>query len=210
VLADYKYTHDLRRSSYRLIVPEHVRQIASARAGGKDDQWSTGISVRNSLVGETPTSVQGYLFAWWCTNGSINTHAKSGKYNRRTQGQEEAEVYQWAKQSVDGILGGLEHMLDAVEDLTTTPVEGEVHAVLADIFKEYRVPQKSRESIITSLVEIEDLTMYGVMNAVTQAANVPGVDDKAITALMEIGGDLPRATSSRCEHCHRLAIADPA
>lgn len=206
ILADYKFTHDLRQTSFRLIVPEHVRAISSHRADGSEDQWSTGIQVRNSLVGETPLSVHGYLFAWWCTNGAISTHSTSSKYNRRTQGQEAGEVYAWARDTVDSILGGLEHELDAVTDLTTTPIEGEVHAVLADVFTEYKVPMKAREDIITNLVEIDDLSMYGVMNAITQAANQVDRSDKEVTSLMEIGGDLPRASSSRCEACHRLAV----
>jgi hypothetical protein len=206
VLADYKFTHDLRRTSFRLIVPEKVRTLQSARSGGVEDNWSVGVQVMNSLVGEVPTSVQGYLFAWWCTNGSISTHASSGKYNRRTQGQDENEVYAWAKASVDDILGGLEHELDAVEDLTTAPMENDATQVLTDIFTEYRVPMKARESIMGALVDSDDLTMYGVMNAVTQAANGEHIDDLAKTALMEIGGDIPRATSGRCDACHRLAV----
>lgn len=205
IRADYKFQHDLRRTSVRLIVPEVVRNITSARAGGSSDQWSMGVQFRNSIIGELPTALNGYLFAWFCTNGAISTHASSGKYNRRTMGQGD-NVLEWARASVDEILGGLEHELDAVEELTTTAIDGGIENVLADIFQTYRVPMDARQTIISALAEADDLSAYGVMNAITQAANQHGLLDTAVTSLMEIGGDMGRAFAERCQSCHRVQV----
>lgn len=206
ILADYKFHNDLRRTAYRLIVPDYARHITSERDGDTVDSWSTGVQVYNSLVGEKPTSLSGYLFAWWCTNGAISTHASSGNYNRRTQGGTQDELLEWAQASVDEILGGLEHEFDAIEELTTVKLGDDVSGTLTDIFTMYKVPVAMREQIILSLVESEDNSMYGVMNAITQAANGDGVHDHVRQTLMEIGGNLPAATTGRCAACKRLAL----
>jgi len=197
VLADYKFSHDLRRTNIRLIVPEQMRAIR------EDDTWSAGLQVQNSLTGGVVTAIDGYLFRWWCTNGAITTHATAGQYNRKLHGEENS-VYEWARKSVDEILGGLEHEFDALEELAATPLDGSVADVLADVFEQYRVPITTREQIIENMVNSDDLTMYGVMQAITQAANLDGLSETLRTAILQIGGDLPRAYSSRCTSCHRI------
>lgn len=196
VLVDYKMHHDLRMTAIRLVVPDHVRAVR------EDDNWSAGIQIRNSLVGESPLSLEGYLFRWWCTNGAISTHARSGSWNRRTGGQGE-EAYAWAQNAVDEILGGLEHEFEALEQLAESPIE-DVAVALEDVFTTYKVPLEAREAIITEMVNSDDLTMYGVMQAITQAANGPDVRESVRLMLMEVGGDLPRANAERCSKCRRL------
>ena len=204
VLADYKFQHDLRATHIRLIVPDSVRTIHSQRHGQQqEDVWSTGIEIRNSIIGEKPLSLRGYQFAWWCTNGATSTHASSGNYNRRTQGQGE-ETYEWARGQVDAILGGLEHELDAVSDLVGVQLEGGVAQVTQSVFERYRVPLASREEIISHLVNSDDLTAYGLMAAVTEAANRPDLPFGQVASLLDIGGDLPHAMGDRCANCNRL------
>jgi len=205
VMVDYKLHHDLRQTAFRVIVPDNVTVIKSGRSGGVEDVWSTGIQVRQSIIGEKALQLQGYLFAYWCTNGAVSTHASSGAYNRRTQGQT-AGVYDWARQSVDEILGDLEHELLAVEDLTKISVAEDINVVLTDLFQTYKIPTELREAIILHMVESDDLTMYGVMQAITQAANNANISENVRIHLMEIGGDIPANTSDRCSHCHRLPI----
>lgn len=204
VLVDYKRHHDADYTSYRLIVPESQRKITSARSDA--DIWSVGVDVRNSLTGKKPLSLSGYLFAWWCTNGAISTHATSGNYNRKTSGQDQTEAMEWARLSVDEILGGLEHEFDAVQELTTVSLGEDVTTTLQDIFTQYRVPLKQREGIIDRVLDSDDLTMYGIMAAITEGANFDGVPINVREALMEIGGDLPATASSRCSSCKRLNI----
>lgn len=204
VLVDYKFHHDLRQTAVRLIVPAHVRRPR------EDQPWSAGIQIRNSLSGEKPLTLEGYLFCWWCTNGAVSTHAQSGAWNRRSGGQDDDSVAEWARHAVDEILGGLEHEFDAIDELATTPIpfttaDGapDAGAALVDVFEQYRVPLESREAIIEQMVNQDDMTMYGVMQAVTQAAN-GDVRENVRQSLMEIGGDLPRANATRCGTCRRI------
>lgn len=193
VLVDYKRHHSLRSTNYRLIVPEVVRQIQSARHSDEHpDNWSLGVSVRNSLTGEHPTVLDGYLFAWWCTNGCTDTFASSGQWSRRgANGNNEEEVYEWARQSVDSILGGLEGTLDRVASLTRVPLAGDAQEILSESFRRHGIPSVARDAVIENLIDSPDNTMYGLMQAVTQVANDAGLTPGVVDALLAAGGELP-------------------
>lgn len=203
LLVDYKMVHDLRKTHLRIIVPDHVRVMSDT--GTDDDRWSVGIQLKNSLTGAGQTSIDGYLFRWWCTNGAIDTHSNSGTWSRKGGGQGE-DVYDWARVAVDEVLGGLEHSLDAVQALALLPVNNEIQQVLRDIFEQFGIPAAERRLIIQNLAEItdRDLTMYDVMNAITQVANSL-VDPAHVSRLLAAGGDLPHSAADRCESCHRIS-----
>lgn len=206
ILVDYKLTHSLRRTHIRLILPEIGRTLTDT--GTDDDHWSLGIQLKNSLIGHERTSLDGYVFRWACTNGQIDTHAQSGVW-RRTGGERDNEVYEWARNAVDEILGGLEPALDAVQNLAGVPVEGEIGAVLRDVFDHYRVPLPERAQIIANVIATGGrLTMYTLMNAITQVANRDGMEPSHVETLMRMGGDLPHAAHSRCAACRRLLATD--
>lgn len=201
LLADYKFTHSLRRTHVRLIVPEQRRTIRGTGIDG--DDWSVGIQLKNSIIGVEKTSVDGYLFRYWCTNGAIDTHLTSGVWSRRGGGSE-AEVYEWARSAVDEILGGLEPALDRVQETVNIPIEGRANEVLRDVFDRYRTPVADRAKIIENMVEAENLTMYSIMAAITQVANDSEMDPTHVEALLRMGGDLPHAAHARCAECYRL------
>lgn len=201
ILVDPKFFHSLTHTHMRLILPHEGRTIQGTKVA--DDQWSVGIQIKNSQTALESTSIEGYLFRWWCTNGAIDTRESSGVWSRRSGGQGD-EVYDWAKTAVDEILGGFEQALDDVQHMVHVPIEGEVNQALRDVFEQYKVPVAERQYIIDEMVESDDLSMYGLMQAITSAANHDGVSPGHVDQLMRIGGDLPRATASRCGSCHRL------
>lgn len=203
VLVDYKFRHDLRGTALRLIVPESRRTITGAGTVD-DDQWSVGIQLRNSLVGEKPTELNGYLFRWWCTNGAIDTHSATGAFSRR--GGSEVDVYEWARQAVDGVLGGLEPALDHVQAMTEIPIEGIAATALNDVFQLYKIPTKLRDKVMEEMVEATELNMYTLMQAVTRVANEVGLESGHTEMLMRAGGDLPHRADSRCDACHRINV----
>jgi hypothetical protein len=202
VLADYKRTHSLQATRARLIVPEQQRIISGTAVEG--DLWSTGIQFCNSLVGATPTSLDGYLFRWWCTNGSIDTHSSTGSFSRR--GNTGEEVYEWARMAVDEVLGGLEPALDQVQALTGQPVGTSAVTALRDVFDLYKIPVPLRNKITEEMANAPELNMYEVMQAITQAANVANMDFRHVEQLMRAGGDLPHRVDSRCDSCHRITV----
>ncbi len=202
ILADYKFHHNLRSTVLRLIVPEASQHLLGT--GTADDDWTVGVQLKNSLTGQSQTSFEGYLFRWVCTNGQIDTRAASGSFTRRKDSTE-AEVYEWARASVDEVLGGLEGALDAVQRLAQIGIEGSLADALRDVFDHYRIPLQYRPRIIRHLEEYEgEITMYVVMNAITQAANDPSMEPAAVESLLRIGGDFPYTADQRCGACHRL------
>jgi len=196
ILADYKIRHNLGRTDVRLIVPEHQRTITGGGLNdvpsGEADLWSAGITLTNSLIGKSQTAVEGNLFRWWCTNGATTTNAEVGTWSRRSGGQGE-DVYVWAAEAVDEVLGGMEHRFDEVQALTGLNVAGNTADVLRDIFTQYQVPVSQREAVTNALLESENLTMYAIMNAITQTANGSEISADRADRMMRIGGAVPTA-----------------
>lgn len=197
IFADYKFANSLQRTDIRFIVPAGQRVITNGGMDdvpeGEDDAWMTGIHLSNSLIGKTQTALEAYLFRWWCTNGATTTMDAGGLWSRRVNGQQE-DVYEWARQSVDEVLGGMEGMFDQIQALTQLGVTGTVVDVLKEIFKQYEVPISQQATIQRHLLSLPTISMYSVMQAITEAANDADLDDRRRDRLMRIGGALPTRT----------------
>lgn len=204
VFADYKFVHDLQRTHMRLIIPEYVRTIENT--GTDNDTWSVGVQIKNSLTGLEQTEINGYLFRYWCTNGAIDTRNNSNAvWSRRgITGRDENAVFEWARDAVDEVLGGLESSLDLVQGMTEISIEGTAVEALRDVFNTYRIPTAQRNRILGNMVNEENLTMYALMQAVTEAANADGLSPADVDRLMRAGGDLPEIANDRCDSCHRF------
>jgi hypothetical protein len=202
IYADYKFRHDLEMTNLRLIVPGASRTITGTRVA--DDTWCAGLDIRNSLIGLKPTDISAYLFRWWCTNGATSTLASSGKFSRRGK-HDDDDVWTWAESAVNEALGGLEGVFDAVQTLTTIPVNGDTTVVLKDLFAQYGVPQRERQRVIEDMADLGgDITLYDIQQAITRAANAPDLPSRAIEQLLGLGGHVAHAATARCNSCRRL------
>jgi hypothetical protein len=200
VVSDYKFWHDLESTHYRLIVPGQSRIIENT--GQPDDSWSAGIDIRNSLTGLKPPVIQGYLFRWWCTNGCADTLLSTGQFSRRGN-HDIGDVWQWAENAVDEVLGGLEGSFQAVQGLTEISVADDVILVLNDLFSQYGIPQRERSRITQNLAAQEGaITLYAVMQAITQAANMDGLEQNAVAKILALGGHVTHAATLRCDADH--------
>jgi hypothetical protein len=195
-----KMSHSLRKTYMQLVIPALGREMADT--GEENDQWWGGVQLSNSLTAEIQTGVSGFMYRMLCTNGMIDVSASADSWSRRSGGQESEEVYAWAQEAVDNVLGGLESSFDQVQALTNMPLEGEVGAAARDVFEQHRVPMRARERIINELVETDNLTMYGLMNAITAAAN-GDVRPEEQQLLMAVGGEIVQH-AERCDSCHRI------
>jgi hypothetical protein len=202
IMVDYKLHHTLRQTTLRLIVPNDVRQLQDT--GEDDDEWSRGISIKNSLTGTSQTSYEGYLFRWLCTNGMTDTRASSGAYTRRKDAGE-AEVYEWARHAVDDALSGLAGAFDNLQALTRVGIEGNLADTLRDVFEHHRISLQHRPKIISYLEQYPgEITMYVIMNAITQVANDPTLEPTTVDSLLRAGADFAHTADQRCGACHRL------
>lgn len=202
---DFKLHHDLKYTAIRLIVPTPVKVIDSVRnTADKPDAWSIGIQLHNSLTGYFPMAVSGYLFAWTCANGATATHLDVAKYNRRTHGQDIVTVMDWLDGAVDSILTELPAEVGSVEKLTQIDLTGEMSSTVHDVFERLKVPMPARSTILDNVVDSEDPTAYGLMQAITQSANNPEFNDEVRSRILYVGGDMPALLGDRCPECHRL------
>jgi hypothetical protein len=203
LLVDYKFTHSLELTHVRLIVPGHIRNLTGPGTATPSDLWSTGIQWQNSQLGLKPTTVDGYVFRWRCTNGMTDTLVTSGKFNRRDGSGE--DVYDWAGSAVDEVLGGLEHALDGVQATTTIPVEQDVSLVLDDLFRQHKVPGKLQQEIIRNMAEVGgELSMYTLLNAITMAGNDDDLSPASREKLLQVGGHVAHSAEMRCDSCRRI------
>lgn len=198
VYADYKFSNSFLKTNVRLITPYQSRAIQDGRMGdvpdGQDDIWYSGVHLSNSLIGKSQTTLEAYLFRYWCTNGCTTEVQNVGTWNRRADGQGD-NVYEWARDTVEEILGGLEYQFDQVQALTSLSTEGNTGDILRQIFDEYKVPVSQRDAIQSTLLEVPGTTtLYHITNAITMAANDPDLDDKRRDRLMRIGGAIPTET----------------
>jgi hypothetical protein len=203
IFADYKFVHDLNRTHIRLIVPEYVRTIQNT--GTENDNWSVGLQIKNSLTGLEQTEINGYLFRYWCTNGAIDTRNNTNAvWSRRGRiGRDEDAVFEWARDAVDEVLGGYESSLDAIQAMTEISIEGTAREALNDVFAQYKIPGKHRDRIISNMINEDTLTMYSLMQAVTEAANADDLNPVDVDRLMRVGGELPAlAEEGRCNPDH--------
>lgn len=195
VFADYKFNHSLQRTDIRLIVPRQMRTITGTDMAdvptGSQDVWSSGISLTNSLSGKSQTSMDAYLFRWWCTNGAIAENSEVGNWNRKTNGQTEDSVYEWAALTVEDVLSGIERNYDSIQKLVTIKPKGVTADVLEGIFKDNKVPVSQRESITNDVISSNTINMYSIMNAITSQANNPTLAPDRVDKLMRIGGGIP-------------------
>jgi hypothetical protein len=205
IYGDYKFAHNMEHTGLRLIVPSFQRVISGTAVEG--DTWSTGLDFANSLTGLKQTEITGQLFRWWCTNGCTDTLHAVGGLSRRGTTQEDALA--WAATTVEQVLGGLEPMLDHVQELTTQPVAGDVRSVLEGLFQDYHIPSRDRHRIIEGMAEDQEMTAYSLMQAVTQAANLDEVSDRDRQRLMRMGGSIASSHSQQCNmgRVHRVVTA---
>jgi hypothetical protein len=211
VLVDYKATNSLERTNMRLIVPSSERAVTGSRVDG--DLWCAGMEFANSLIGVSHpgTRLGGYFFRYVCTNGQTDNLASTGKLARRTI-SDPSEAYEWARKSVDEVLGGLEHAFESIQALTTVRVggsHGSIGQILTELFARSGVPQREQRRISGALTDLDgEITLYDVAGAITQAANDQAVSPRTVDSLLALGGHIAHANHDRCDNCHQLLPED--
>lgn len=199
VLVDHGKSRVALQSAFAtFVVPDATRDMR------QDDPWSGGVAVRNSPTGKHGTDVRSYLFRWWCTNGATTEGKKTATFNRR----ERDDAIDWIGRAVDEALGHLEGEFDRVEAMTREPIEGEVRTAIANLAQRYKLSDPVIRAIEAQMMETPDVTMYGLMNAVTAAAHTTrGLPTSVRERMMDVGGDFVYG-AGRCESCHSIVVED--
>lgn len=194
-----KMSHSLRLTHLQLILPDLARTMTDT--GEVMDQWWGGVQLTNSMTAEAKTAATGFLFRQRCTNGMIDVAPADSEWNRRQNGQDEGNVLAWARQTIDEILGHLDHSFDKIQETVSQPVD-DLETLVEDMFTQYRVPVPAQRRITDLLAAGDDISMYWLTQAVTQAAN-GDVPTSQQQLLMAAGGDIAHH-AARCDSCHRM------
>lgn len=181
-----KFLHDLIDTKVRLVVPEVLRTLKSDTP---QDDWSMGLQFQNSLTGNNQTSIDGFLFRWICANGMTTTLTSSGAWHRKNGDAE--HMFDWATDASLVVLEGLEADLDMVQSLTSINIDPRSTAsTMHDIFRRYKVPKAAQTVVADNIINSEDYSMYGILNAVTAAANDRNLRSTAVDRLLHAGGSI--------------------
>jgi hypothetical protein len=196
--------HDLNVTNMRLIIPVEAPEIYETERCS-EDTWYPGVSIRNSITGRKPLAVQGFLWNETEQYGVLTEHT-SGHYNRKHQGQDLGEVYEWTKEAIEQVADGLDHEFEILESVISEGLDSP-SSILADIFKTYKVPIKLRQPIIDEFMDAGDETYYGLAAAVAHAsAHTDGLPEHFTTTGMLVAGDIAHVGSQRCNSCHRAFV----
>jgi hypothetical protein len=206
---DYKFWRDLEHTSFRVVIPA-VQAILLGT--GEEDVWCFGIEVRNSLTAMKQTTVSGYLFRFASTAGCLDIEHASGGFPRRGSTPEGA--FAWTAEACRDIFGGVEAAFNGLQELVKRPMVGDYSRVLRQLFKDNGVAKVEQLRVISALEDFEGgLTMYDLMNAGIEAANLDDLGWRQATALMLYGGDILHRGGGLCDGslkhgCRRLLPED--
>lgn len=193
VYADYKITNTLSRTDVRFIIGDsfHIMRDTEMPDVPKNssDYWTSGVHLSNSLVGSSQTFVDSYMFRWWCTNGCTTQNTTVGNWDRRRSANDPDSVYDWARDAVNEVLGGMEHRFAQIQSLNDLEITDPA-LVVDDIFARFNLPARQRQHILETVATMPRLTMYSLMQSITSAANEAELAAKDVERLLRIGGVL--------------------
>lgn len=189
------HENTLRKTTTRLILP-HTRYTVG------DDQWSPGIQIRNSLTGLTQTYLEAVRYRHTDNTFHTDTHLLKGPYSRKPA-TTDTEATDWIVHATSDLLTCLDETPQILIPTLTTTIDGDLTSTLKDLFDHYRIHVRHRAHIIDTLIDIDQPTMYDLINAVSAAALDPDITAADTDTLVHIAGDLPYNTTL-CTGCHRF------
>lgn len=200
LMVDPKICNTMSRMAIRLVAPTLYT------IGGSP--WSPGIQITNSAtsVPSSRPSMTGLMYNWDTESLVLSSHARSGVYDRRSYSADDDEFSDWVTAHTPNILHGLEQEVTAIEDLCSLDLSGQLGDTMTDLFRTLKVPARVRPTIYNNVINQDDRSGYMLMQAMSQAANTPGLDDEMAARTMAVAGALPHLLSDRCETCHKVNV----
>lgn len=210
-LVDYKMFHDLEHTSFRVVVP--MAQQVIVGTGTEDDAWCFGIEVSNSLIGLKQTVVSGYLFRFATLAGLTDVEHGAGGFNRR--GSTPQACYNWAGESAEEILDGIESAFAGLRALPDHIVDGEYGSVMEQYFRLSPVSRDLQLRIVTDLEEcpVGQVSMYDLAAVSAEAANLDGSTWRDVRTVHDLAGFIVHQGGGMCDGtiengCRRLLPED--
>ena len=189
-----------RDSTFGIVFPdtEFLVDVGKGTELHRGDHLFGGIKIRASLLGEFPWKIAAFFMTLVCLNGMISRD-EIYTYNRRLG---LGGIDTWLTDGVKNATGALTAEVEKVRRLTDIQITNEaIPPYVSHMFDQMGVSQKTREAVLTKLVERNPHNLYDLMNAVTEVAH--SIENRReVYALQELGGFVASHAES-CHQCHR-------
>lgn len=201
------FTHGLDETHFSVIVPSGMAEsFVEARPG---DVTVGGLYFTGSLLGKGKTELAVFTDRVLCSNGMVSP-ATSVRF-RAGGADEDAEgpmdkMLEWLVTSCESLTTtSLPQEYERLRHLTEHNVDdAHIATTMADIFSRFDIPATAHAAIHEALVEEADGTMYGIVQAITRAAqHSPSLTDSQRYGLMRRAGDVTLHSQQLCNTCQR-------
>jgi hypothetical protein len=172
------------------------------------DTLSPAIVISNSEVGASALSIEAGVWTKLCTNLAIAASRSMKKYHlggRLDMGEDLAVLLSdrtrqltdaalWA-QVCDVVAGAFERarfdtLVEEIRGTTEHRIAGDPVQVVEVTAKRFDLTDQERGGILNALIEVGDLSQYGLHAAVTRCSQRDEVDYERATALERLGGQI--------------------
>lgn len=206
------FAHSLEETRFSVIVPAgQAERFVNAKPG---DMTVGGLHFSGSLLGKGNPELAVFTDRVLCSNGMVqpagSTRFRVGKGDEDADGPME-QMLEWLTTSCANLVGQplteefarLEHLTHHVVD------DAHVATTLADIFTRFRIASPAQSQIIEAMADEADGTMYGIVQAITRAAqHSTSLTDAQRFSLMARAGEVSYHAQSICDSCQRPLPTD--
>lgn len=145
----------------------------------------------------TSPSVTPFQYRLLCTNGMTS---RRNDFKIDARGMTVDQVLHELESQAQQAFARVEHEVAAFYELRNVPTPNP-ERVIARLAREQGMSDRMRLRILERAAEIENPTMFDVVNLVTNAANDPSVKPLLRSQLMGFGGAMVSDHHARCNHC---------
>lgn len=172
----------------------------------KGEVVRAGAIIQNSEIGSGAVSVLPFTEVLWCTNGATHTDFGQRRHHvgRANGGEESVELYRdetlqaddkafWMKVSdtVDSVLteSTFKVIVQRMQQAAGLQIQGDPVKSVELVSKRYGIDGETQTSVLQSLIRTGDLSLWGLSQAITQAAGSVNDYDEA-SRLETAGGNI--------------------
>lgn len=191
------------------------------------DAVQGGVIISNGEIGNGALDLRPLVYRLVCTNGLIvgktaeDARLRRNHIGRRIEATEDYSLYSDETLAADDRALALkirdtvralanpalfERILREMRAAADQPPIGNPIAAVTALGKSYTLPQQERDSVLMNLIRNADYTQWGLVNAITAAANDHASYDRAVE-LQHLGGQV---LDLKPVEWRRIAAAQPA
>ena len=203
------FVHSLEETHFSVIVPAgQAERFVQARPG---DVTVGGLYFTGSLLGAGKTELALYTDRVACSNGMVSPAGSARFRMGNAADGDEADgpmdrMLEWLTTTAQSLTTtAMDHEFARIQHLTEHVVDADhIGTTMADIFSRFSIPATMHAAIHEALAEEQDGTMYGIVQAITRAAqHAPQLTPRQRLSLMRNGGEVSYHAQHICDSCQR-------